>query len=697
MPPTVHPGRRSFVGLIAGRRTSWVVVGLWLVAAVAAAGLAGRLGSVQRDDATAALPANAESTQVVRLRPSAADADALPAVVVYERPGGLDAADRAKLEADARVFARHADLDGGVVGPTLSTDGTAAQIVLPLDLGPDAFARVGAAVATIRQVARADAAGMTVHVAGPAGSLADQSTAVSGIDTRLLLATVAVVIVILLVTYRSPVLWLLPVLSAGLALIAAQAVVYLLARYAQLTVTADSSAILTILVFGAATDYALLIVARYREELHRHRDRHDAMAVALRRSAPAIVASAGTAAAAMLCLLLADLNSTRGLGPVLAVGVLTGLVVMLTAFPALLVGAGRWVFWPTRPRYGSTGPGAAGWWTRIGRGIARRPRLTWLATTFALGAMALGIVQLDATGLSNQESFRGSHDSVLGAEVLTRHFAAGVGTPIVVVSRADRADEVRAAVLSTRGVDARSVTSGDIQDGRAHLEATLADPADSRAAYDTVDRVRAAVHAVPRADALVGGDTAVQLDIQRAARADRNQLVPIVFVVVFAILVLLLRSLVAPLLLIGTVVLSFGAALGASVLVFRHVFGFTGEDSSLPLYLFVFLVALGVDYNIFLMTRVREETARRGTRPAMMLGLATTGAVITSAGLVLAGTFAVLTTLPLTMIVQLGFAVAFGILLDTIVVRSVLVPALSLDVGRYLWWPSRLCHEPTEP
>ncbi|MBE1490569.1 MMPL family transporter [Plantactinospora soyae] len=697
MSPTAHAGRGSFVGLVAGRRTRWVVLGFWLIAAIAAAGLAGRLGSVQRDDAAAALPADAESTQVVLLAPSTADTEALPAVVVYERSGGLVDADRAKLTADARLFAQRGDLDGAVVGPTLSADGTAAQIVLSLDLGPDPFERVGDAVATIRQVARADAGGMTVHVAGPAGSLADQSAAVSGIDTRLLLVTIAVVIAILLVTYRSPVLWLLPVLSAGLALVAAQAVVYLLARYANLAVTADSSAILTILVFGAATDYALLIVARYREELRRHEDRNDAMAVALRRSAPAIIASAGTAVAAMLCLLLADLNSTRNLGPVLAVGVLTGLVVMLTAFPALLVSTGRWVFWPARPRYGSPAADASGRWTRIGRSIARRPRLTWLATTFALGAMALGIIQLDASGLSSQESFRGSHDSVLGAQVLNRHFAAGVGTPIMVVSRADRADEVRAAVLGTRGVDAGSVTPGEIHGGRAYLKATLIEPADSQAAYDTVDRVRGAVHAVARADALVGGDTAIQLDIQRTARADRNILLPIVFAVVFTILVLLLRSLVAPLLLIGTVVLSFGAALGASVLVFRHVFGFSGEDSSLPLYLFVFLVALGVDYNIFLMTRVREEAARHGTRPATVLGLAATGGVITSAGLVLAGTFAVLTTLPLTMIVQLGFAVAIGILLDTVVVRSVLVPALSLDVGRHLWWPSRLFRESAEP
>ncbi|MEE6260094.1 MMPL family transporter [Plantactinospora sonchi] len=689
-------GGGRLVRLVVGRRTSWLVLGFWLVTAVLAAGLSGRLGSVQADG-PGGLPADAESSRVRQVQMSTVTTDTLAAVVVYERATGLTDADRATLAADARAFAGRPDLAGPPVGPTVAGDGTAAQLVVPLDLGPDPFDRAADVVESIRQVAVPDAAGMRVYVAGPVGSLADQSAAVRGLDTRLLLATVAVVVVILLLTYRSPVLWLLPVLSAGLALVTAQAVVYLLARYAGLAVDADSSAILTILVFGAATDYALLLVARYREELRRHQDRYEAMAVAVRRSAPAIAASAGTAAAAMLCLLLADVRWARGLGPVLAVGVLTGLVVMLTAFPALLVRAGRWIFWPDRPRYRNIpvpDPGIGGRWFRIGRMIGRRPRLTWVVTSLVLAAMALGTTQLEANGLSGGEAFRGSHDSTLGEAVLARHFAAGVGTPLVVVSHPDRAAEVRAAVAATPGVDPDSVTATGLRAGQAYLEATLTDPADSSAAYRTVDRVRDAVRAVPQAQALVGGETAARLDMQRAARDDRTLLLPIVFAVVFVMLVLLLRSLVAPLVLIATVVLSFGAALGASVLVFRHLFGFSGEDSSLPLYLFVFLVALGVDYNIFLMTRVREEAARHGTRRATVIGLAATGTVITSAGLVLAGTFAVLTTLPLTMIVQLGFAVSFGILLDTVVVRSVLVPALSLDIGRFLWWPHRLFRQP---
>ena len=685
---------RSFIGFVAGRRTKFLVLGLWLIIAVVAAGFAGKLSSVQRSDPTSSLPANAESTQVAKIQSSFGSANTMPAVVVYERRSGLTDADRAKLAADAQAFSHRNDLDGTVAGPTFSNDGTAARIVVPLNLGPDSFTRAGDVVTTIRQTAQQHAGGLTVHVAGPAGAIADQSNAVGGIDGTLLLATVIVVVVILLFTYRSPVLWLLPVLSAGLALFAAQAAVYLLARYAHLTVTSGSTPVLTILVFGAATDYALLLIARYREELHRHADRHAAMAVALRRCAPAVIASALTVVAAMMCLLLADMRFTQGLGPILAVGILAGLAAMLTAFPALLLTVGRWIFWPVRPKYGLNERAASGGWTRIGTVIGRHPRLTWVATGLALAAMASGITQLHANGLAGEDFFTKAQDSVTGEQVLAQHFPAGVGAPIAIISTPDGADGVRAAVAASSGIDPGSVTQPEIHGNYAYLEATLTDPPDSQPAFDTVDRVRKAVHAVPRAHALIGGNTAIQLDTQRSSRHERNLLIPLVFAVVFAILVLLLRSLVAPLLLITTVVLSYAAALGASAFAFRHIFGFHGEDSSLPLYLFVFLVALGVDYNIFLMTRVREETERHGTRAATVIGLSATGRMITSAGLVLAGTFAVLATIPLTVEVELGFAVAFGILLDTFVVRSVLVTALSLDVGRYMWWPSRLFRKP---
>jgi RND superfamily putative drug exporter len=505
-----------------------------------------------------------------------------------------------------------------------------------------------------------------------------------------------VVVLILLLTYRSPVLWILPVISAGVALTTAQAVIYLLAKHAGLVVNAQSAGILTVLVFGAGTDYALLLVARYREELRRHENRHEAMAVALHRAGPAIIASAGTVVVGMLCLLLAETNATKGLGPVSAIGIVVGLGVTLTLLPAMLVLVGRWIFWPARPTFGSAEVTVTGIWARIGNAIARRPRITWVATAVVLAAMALGVVGLNANGLTNKEAFRGHPDSIVGEEILARHFSAGAGNPVIVTSDAGAADAVRTALAGTDGIDPASVTQPAIKDGHAVVQGTPVSAADSQPAFDTVVRVRNAVHRIPDANALVGGNSALNLDIRNAANRDRNLIIPVVLLVVFGILMALLRSIVAPVFLILTVVLSFGAALGASALIFRHVLGFGGADTSLPLFVFVFLVALGIDYNIFLMTRVREESERHGTRRGSLIGLAATGGVITSAGLVLAGTFAVLATLPLTAFAEIGFAVAFGVLLDTIVVRSILVTALNLDLGSRIWWPSRLSRQ-TEP
>jgi RND superfamily putative drug exporter len=372
----------------------------------------------------------------------------------------------------------------------------------------------------------------------------------------------------------------------------------------------------------------------------------------------------------------------------MAVGIAVGLFAMLTLLPALLVIFGRWVFWPVRPTLGSAEPTEHGVWARIGQRMARRPRLVWVVTAVVLGAMALGLTGLEAEGLQNKDGFRTAQDSVAGEKALDRHFPAGAGNPVQVIGKAEAAPQLQATVASTPGVTA--VTRPVVRDGYAYVEGTLTSSADSQAGYDTVDRLRARVHAISGADAKVGGGSAVNLDIQRATRHDRNLVVPLVLAVVLIILALVLRAVVAPLLLVATVVLSFAAALGVSALAFDHVFGFAGADPAFPLWTFVFLVALGTDYNIFLMTRVHEESGRYGTRRGALVGLAATGGVITSAGVVLAGTFAALGTLPLVFVTELGFAVAFGVLLDTFIVRSVLVTALNLDVGRHIWWPSRL-------
>jgi RND superfamily putative drug exporter len=686
---------RRISALPCGRWGKWAVLAFWIGVFAVAGPLAGKLNSAQQNDASAWLPNNAESTQVVELAKRFTPSDVFPALVVYERAdGAVTAADRAKVAADVKRFAGIRDVSGQIQGPIPAKDGRALQVVVPIKVAEEGngWEELGPRIDEMRSIAQADAGGLGVYVTGPAGYFADFANVFSGFDSTLLYITAAIVMVILLLTYRSPVLWLLPLTCVFVALTAAQAVIYLLARDGGLTVNGQSAFILTVLVFGAGTDYALLLTARYREELRRHADRHEAMAVALGRAAPAIIASAATVILSLLTLLVAELNSTKSLGPVMAIGIAVGLCAMITLLPALLVIFGRWVFWPLRPTLGSAEPTERGLWARIGVRMARRPRVVWLVTAVVLGSLALGMTGLKANGLQGKDSFRTKPEAVTGEEVLARHFPAGAGSPVQVVGRAEAAGQLQSAVSATPGVTA--VTRPVVKDGYAYVEGTLTSASDSQASYDLVDQLRSRVHAIPGADAKVGGSSAVNLDIQRASRHDRNLVVPLVLVVVLIILGLVLRAIVAPLLLVATVVLSFGAALGVSALAFDHVFDFAGADPSFPLWTFVFLVALGTDYNIFLMTRVHEETRRHGPRRGALIGLAATGGVITSAGVVLAGTFAALGTLPLVFVTEIGFAVAFGVLLDTFVVRSVLVTALNLDVGRWMWWPSSLYRKP---
>jgi putative drug exporter of the RND superfamily len=394
----------------------------------------------------------------------------------------------------------------------------------------------------------------------------------------------------------------------------------------------------------------------------------------------------------LLCLSFAETNSTRGLGPVAAIGVAVALLAMLTLLPALLAVFGRRMFWPFRPQYGSPEPTVTGPWARMGRRIARHPRPVWILTSLFLGVMALGVTTLQANGLSNAQAYRGHPDAVVGEQVLAAHFPAGVGSPVIVIADAAGAARARHILATTPGI--ASVTAPVVGHGEAYLQGTLAPPPDSAAATKVIEALRGEYQARPELGALVGGSTAVTLDVERAAAHDRDLIIPIVLLVVFLILALLLRALIAPLLLMATVVLSLLATLGLSSFVFTHVFGFGGEDAALPLYIFVFLVALGIDYNIFLMSRVREESKRSGTLFGAITALGATGGVITAAGFVLAGTFAVLSTLPLTTFTEVGFAVAFGVLLDTVVVRSVLVTALNLELGDRVWWPSALSRGP---
>jgi putative drug exporter of the RND superfamily len=672
--------------LAAGRRAKWGVLVFWLIVIVTLGSLAGKLNGAEKNDSSAWLPSNSQSAQVASLWADVQSPNVLPAVVVYDRPGGITAADKAKAQSDAARFAGVAGaVPGQVYGPFIAKDGQAIETMVSINLGSGGWSNAGTASDALRTIAQSGADGLTAHIAGQVGYAADSDNAFKGIDSTLLYAALAVVIVLLLLTYRSPVLWLLPVLSAGAALTAAEGLIYLLAAHAGMTVNAQTAGILDVLVFGVGTDYALLLTARYREELRRHDDRHEAMAVALRRAGPAILASAGTVAISLLALSLAELNSTKSMGPVLAIGVVVALAAMMTLLPALLVITGRWVFWPVKVHYAADEPTPQGIWSAVGNRIARRPRLVWIGTVVVLGVLVIGLTGLKASGLTNAQSFRGHPDSVAGQTVLDQHFPGGIGSSVQVTGDSSAAPRIASTLAAVPGLT--SVTQPEIAEGHAFIQATLTSAPDSQQAYDTIDRARTAVGSISGADALVGGTTASNLDIQRASAHDRNLIIPVILAIVLIILALLLRAIVAPVMLVLTVVLSFAATLGVSAFFFNHVFNFGGADTTFPLLAFVFLVALGIDYNIFLMTRVREETERAGARTGALTGLAATGGVITSAGLVLAGTFAVLTSLPVTTLTELGFTVAFGVLLDTIVVRSVLVTALNLDLGPRVWWP----------
>ncbi|MGW2616333.1 MMPL family transporter [Streptomyces sp. NPDC001500] len=692
---------RGVAHLVCGRRAKWLVLGLWVVVLLLTAPFASKLTGAQDNDAASWLPGSAESTQVLQIsqefRP-----EQIPAVVVYARDGGLTAQDRARIAEDAaalRGLTAHGIRGSETRGPVLDRPDAprAAQIYVPITMDEKGWQRIGPAVDSIRHVVGDGGAGLAVHITGPGGTSADFSKAFEGIDSTLLLSAMGVVVVMLLITYRSPTLLLVPVLAVVAALFTAQALIYFLAQHAGLTVNGQSAGILTVLVFGAGTDYALLLVARYREELRRHDDRHEAMARALHRAGPAVVASGATVVLSMLVLTVAEMNSTAGLGPVAAIGVAVALLAMTTLFPALLVIFGRWIFWPAIPHSGSADPTGHGVWARTGRGIARRPRMIWAVTTLVLAVCSLGLLQLRADGISNADAFTGKPDSITGQQVSEKYFPAGSGDPLVIVSDQARAGQVGRTVATTDGVVPTSLGvppgTKPVHDGKVLFEATMTAPSDSDAAKRTVQRVRDAVHAVPDAHARVGGGTAALLDMEAATRHDNLLIIPLVLAVVLLILCGLLRALIAPLLLVGTVILSFAAALGISALAFRHVFDYAGESTDFPLFVFVFLVALGIDYNIFLTTRIREEASHEGTRRGVVTGLAATGAVITSAGLVLAGTFAALGTLPMVGFAEIGFAVALGVLLDTFIVRSILVTSLFLDIGSRVWWPHRLSRE----
>jgi RND superfamily putative drug exporter len=698
----------SLLTKCAGRRARWVALGVWLVLflAASAAQLPQKFADGQKNGPQSFLPKDAESTRALTYI-QGLKGDQAPVVVVYRRAAGLTDADR-KAIADDRLLLNtsRATRTIGWNPPQFSRDGTSAllraQIKLRVTRKTEQAIvsdRLVDSVAAVRQAVRDPGPGLDVAVTGDASFSADAIKVFRDIDARLLLGSILLVVVLLVLIYRSPFFLWLPLAAVGLAEQVTRSLGYGLTELG-VTVNGEAASILSIIVLGAGTDYALLLVARYREELRRHEDQYEAMALALRTAGPAIVASAGTVMAALLCLTLAKVNGTSGLGPVGALGVAVAMVATLTLLPALLLIVGRRAFWPSIPRAGEAGADETrGRWRAVGEFVARRPRPVAAGVALALAIMAFGLLNYD-DGLTRGNQFRDSVEAVRGQDLLDRSFPGGNNAPTQVAVSNPEVIGVSTVINAIRDVpgvvsvkfDNRNTIfeAGGPPVGILILEVVLRPPPFSDQALAMIPALRAAARRAGGTKALVGGGTAVEYDLRQASVRDAKVIMPLTLLVVFLILAALLRAVVAPLLLLATVVLSFAAALGVGAVVFDVIFGFPGSDPSVPLYAFVFLVALAIDYNIFLMARVREETRTHGTREGMLRGLAVTGGVITSAGIVLAGVFVVLGVLPLVFLTEIGFIVAFGVLLDTFIVRSLLVPALTFELGSRIWWPSAL-------
>jgi putative drug exporter of the RND superfamily len=666
---------RAVLRTLTGRLTAWLVLAVAVLAAGAVFAFAGEVET--SNDPTATLPEGAESTKVAVLERQLPSGRQNPALIVYSRGGpALTEADKAKIVADAGVVRASS--------PPIyaeKQDAALLAVVLPADLSAqELIDRVG----DLRAAAQKDLpTGLTAQVTGGAGFTADIADSFTGANTTLLIVTVIVVTVLLLVTYRSPVLWIVPLAVVGIADRVASSLIAVLSRHSDLTVGDSTVGIVTVLVFGAGTDYALLLISRYREELHEHEDRREAMRKALRGAGPAVIASAVTVVLSLLTLLLASLGDTVALGVTAALGIGVAALFALVVLPPALVVCGRGLFWPFVPRVGDAIN--HGLWSRVGRAVARRPGLVTVVSIVILGALSAGVPGT-RLGLSQTEQFRVEAESVAGLETLSRSFPAGAADPAVVVADPAQAQAVLAAVTSTPGIAQARIA--EQTPTVARIDATLTAAPDTTESYDTIRTLRSNVHAVTGADALVGGSVATALDDRDASRRDLRVIVPVILLVVLLVLGFLLRAAVAAVLLILTVIASFLASLGAGSLLFRHALGYPGLDNQVPLYAFLFLVALGVDYNIFLVTRAREEAAVRGTREGMTHALAVTGAVITSAGILLAAVFAVLGVLPIITLTQIGVIVGVGVLLDTLLVRTVLVPALATLLGDRFWWPA---------
>ena len=697
-----------------------IIVCAWFAATGIGGPYFGKISQFSENDLSTFLPSSSDAAKANKELGKFRDSNDIPAIVIFESDTALDSKQTAKIQQAAKELSNLESI--GSVSPAIqSEDKNAAIVVVPIKQGSelkDEFAK-------IRESLGKSDVDMIYKIGGPAAFSQDIQKAFSGIDFKLLVVTLVAVFIILLLVYRSPFLPFIVLFTSMAALSVAVLVVSLLAQNDIVNINGQVQGILFILVIGATTDYSLLYLARLREEFFQHDSRFKATLVALKGSFESILAAGGTVIVGLMCLLLSDLESNKSLGPVGGIGIALAIFAALTLLPSLLLLGGRAMFWPKKPHYDPRH--AASYeshhplWAKVAKIVVKHPRRIWLGTLCLLVLASFGFTQLKADGVPQSQFVLGKSEAREAQDLLDKHFPGGSGAPAYVIVDASQKDEVIKALDADEGVASLSAQadnspSGTIPVGKSEdqlrqkvpvfaypfrnssiktrddkivIEATLRDPVDSDAAFSTLQRLRdkASSH---DSNAIVGGTTAVQYDTKQASNRDKTIIIPVVLLAITIILGILLRSLVAPFVLLATTVISFTATLGVSALLFNNILGFPGADPSVVLFGFVFLVALGIDYNIFLMTRAREETLKHGVRKGTLKALVVTGGVITSAGVVLAATFASLSVIPILFLVQLAFIVAFGVLLDTIIVRALLVPALTLEIGKYMWWPTKI-------
>ena len=685
--------------------TSILVV--WLVIAGIGGPTFGKLSGVSSNNQVAFLPASADSTKVAALQQKFYSSTTLPAIVVIKLASPAQLSDIPTFHEIKQSLSSINGVYKGpnsVVGPIPSQDKQAVEYIIQVNTS----ATINVVVKDMRaQLKSLIPSGATAYVTGPAGLSADLINAFGGIDGILLFVALIAVFIILLIVYRSIFLPVLVLMNAMFALCGAILLVYILASHNLIKLNGESLGILSILVIGAATDYSLLMISRFKEALSHTESKWHAIKEAYQYSIEPIAASAATVIISLLCLLFSDLNSNRSLGPIAALGISFAFLSAVTLLPSFLIIFGRTAFWPFMPKllhqtyeikYRQLKTGIedrTGLWRKIPELVAKRYRVIWIVLVVILLGFTLGLTQLKANGVSQSATILGKSNAAEGQNVQSAHFPAGSGSPAVIVTPSYGSEKVLKAVENTPGVieasyflEPNNTTPHEVND-KVIIDATLAYNSNSSEAGKVVTALRSNLNNI-NSDTLVGGAAAIDLDTNKTAKDDLHKIIPIVLAVILLILILLLRALVAPVVLVLSVILSFAASLGVAALVFNHLFHFPGADASVPLFGFVFLVALGIDYNIFLMTRVREETKKLSTRPGILRGLSLTGGVITSAGIVLAATFAALAIIPILFLVQIAFIVSFGVLLNSVLVRSLLVPAISFDINNPIWWPSKL-------